>query len=198
MIEPGWVSGAPSCDDRSALKRCSAWTLRGPRVLDVGTGSGVLGLSGGGPGAARVLAIGRRPRRAGECPRQWVLNGQPSGRRVPPGRFPGRWTSKPRWSWPISPAACSRRCGRTRTDRGSGGMLVRAASLRGTQAVYPGFTGGFSPDWSARGRLVLAPLLRSGPDSRPVLQQQDANGPADECQKLEKRESSVIRAPFCF
>jgi ribosomal protein L11 methyltransferase len=166
VIEPamGFGSGHHATT-RLCLEALQRLDLRGRRVLDVGTGSGVLALAAAILGAARVLAIDVDPDALANARGNAVLNGSP-----PAVEF--RQADFRQETGLASDVVVANLTGGMLASSASdlaravvpGGMLVLSGiTSEERDAVYRAFTGGFSLDWSAEEDGWCCALLRSPP-----------------------------------
>jgi ribosomal protein L11 methyltransferase len=166
VIEPamGFGSGHHATT-RLCLEALQRLDLRGRRVLDVGTGSGVLALAAAVLGAARVLAIDVDPDALGNARGNAALNGSPPAVEFRQVDF--REATDLEAEVVVANltggmlASSAAELGRTVVP---GGMLVLSGiTSEEREAVYRAFTGGFSLDWSAEEEGWCCALLRSAP-----------------------------------
>jgi ribosomal protein L11 methyltransferase len=163
VIEPamGFGSGHHATT-RLCLEALQRLDLHGRRVLDVGTGSGVLALAAALLGAARVLAIDVDPDALENARGNAVLNGSP-----PAVEF--RQADFRQEAGLEADVVVANLTGGMLASNASdlaravvpGGMLVLSGiTSEERDAVYRAFAGGFSLDWSAEEEGWCCALLR--------------------------------------
>jgi ribosomal protein L11 methyltransferase len=182
-IAPPWDAGAPAGDSggtmvviepamgfgsghhattRLCLEALQRLDLHGLRVLDVGTGSGVLALASALLGAARVLGIDVDPDALGNARGNAVLNGNPPAVEFRQADF--RQETLLDADVVVANLTggmlASSAADLARTVVPGGALILSGIAAEERDAVYRAFTDGFRLDWSAEEEGWCCALLR--------------------------------------
>ena len=152
VIEPamGFGSGHHATT-RLCLLALQRLDLHGLRVLDIGTGSGVLALAAALLGAARVLAIDVDPDALENARGNAVLNGSPPAIEFRQADFrqETHLEAEVVLANLTGGMLASSTSDLARTVAAGGRLVLSGITTEERDAVYRAFAGGFSLDWSA-------------------------------------------------